>query len=187
MTPETVSFFARLALAWRVIVDVAFALRVQRGAEAPALPPAPGVPAEKPAPRAPPPPEPLVAPGTDGALALLSLLQREGRLVDFLKQDVSSFGDADVGAAARVVHDGCRKALLAHVDVDPIRAEKEGSTVTLDAGFDGNLVKLVGNVAGSPPYRGVLRHAGWRARQVRLPERVAGHDPRVLAPAEVEL
>ena len=57
-----------------------------------------------------------------GALLLLELLQREGRLVDFSEQDIAKFSDADVAAAARLVHDGCRKALRAHVPVTPIRA-----------------------------------------------------------------
>src|SRR5689334_21310438 len=39
-------------------------------------------------------------------LFLLSMLQREGRLIDFLQEDVASHPDADVGAAARVVHGG---------------------------------------------------------------------------------
>jgi hypothetical protein len=45
----------------------------------------------------------------------------------------------------------------------------------------------VGNVHGAPPYRGTLRHRGWRAAGLTLPELVGGHDPSVLAPAEVEL
>ena len=121
------------------------------------------------------------------ALQLLALLQREGRLVDFLEQDVASFSDADVGAAARVVHDGCRKALRAHATIEPVRAEQEGARVTLAAGFDADTVKLVGAVKGEPPYAGVLRHRGWRASKLDLPRVVGDHDAHVLAPAELEL
>jgi hypothetical protein len=123
----------------------------------------------------------------EGALLLLELLQREGRLVDFLEQDVQSFSDEDVGVAARVVHEGCRKSLRAHLEVEPIRSEAEGATLTLDAGYDARAVKLVGDVRGSAPYRGSLRHRGWRAKELRLPEPVDGHDASVLAMAEVEL
>ena len=89
-----------------------------------------------------PPPEPararaaLRAADAAPALQLLALFQREGRLVDFLQQDIASFPDADVGAAARVVHEGCRKALRAHAEIAPVRAEEEGARVTLEAGFD---------------------------------------------------
>ncbi len=123
----------------------------------------------------------------EGALILLELLQREGRLVDFLEQDVQSYSDEDVGAAARVVHEGCRKSLRAHLDVEPIRSEAEGSALTLESGYDARAVKLVGDVRGSAPYRGSLRHRGWRAKELRLPEPVEGHDASVLAMAEVEL
>jgi hypothetical protein len=122
-----------------------------------------------------------------GPLQLLALLQREGRLVDFLQQDIASFEDADVGAAARVVHEGCRKALLSHATLEPVRTEEEESRVSVEAGYDPTEVKLTGNVAGQPPFRGVLRHRGWRVRELRLPEPLAGHDFRVVAPAEIEI
>jgi Domain of unknown function (DUF2760) len=126
-------------------------------------------------------------PSMEAALQLLALLQREGRLVDFLEQDIASFLDAEIGAAARVVHEGCRKALRAHVKVTPVRAEDEGASVTLAAGYSPSEVKLSGAVQGSPPYRGVLRHRGWRASDLSLPTSVKGHDASVIAPAEVEL
>ena len=123
---------------------------------------------------------------TDGALQLLTLFQREGRLLDFLQQDVTAFSDADVGAAARLVHEGCRRALKAHADVKSLRSEAEGERIQVGAG-EVRDVKLVGNVSGSAPYRGVLRHRGWRVQSLRLPERVGEHDASVVAPAEVEL
>lgn len=126
------------------------------------------------------------APTPEG-LQLLSLLQREGRLIDFLEQDVTSFSDAEVGAAARVVHEGCRKILHRVTSVAPVRSEHEGDNVVLEDGFVSSEVMLVGNVHGTPPYRGTLRHRGWRAAGLTLPEVVGGHDPSVLAPAEVEL
>jgi hypothetical protein len=106
--------------------------------------------------------------------------------VDFLEQDVATFSDADVGAAARVVHEGCRKALRSHAKLSPVRSEEEGVRLTI-AGFDPSEVKLSGNVAGSGPYTGVLRHRGWRATDFTLPIPVKGHDAHILAPAEVEL
>jgi hypothetical protein len=93
----------------------------------------------------------------------------------------------EIGAVARVVHEGCRKALHAHATITPIRSEEEGATVTLPEGFSPALVKLSGNVQGSAPYKGVVRHRGWRAVDLVLPTPVKGHDSTVIAPAEVEL
>lgn len=178
--PGELSFFARLGLAWlcffRVLFDGRFAARVQEARAGRALP-AP--------PQAPPAEQPADA--TTPALQLLSLLQREGRLVDFLQQDIASFPDADVGVAARVVHEGCRRALREHASIEPVRDESEGSRVKLAAGFDADSVKLVGDVKGEPPWSGTLRHRGWRATRLQLPRLVGDHDAHVLAPAEVEL
>lgn len=121
------------------------------------------------------------------ALQLLALFQREGRLVDFLEQDIATFPDADVGAAARVVHEGCRKALRQHGKVTTLRTEEEGASVTVEEGYDPRVVKLVGNVHGKAPFKGTLRHRGWRVDELRVPEPTADHDPAILAPAEVEL
>lgn len=173
------SFFARLALAFRVLGDAELAARLTAP---PALPEAPAL-AAAPAP----PPAPIAAPPADdrSALVLLALLQREGRLVDFLEEDVAAFSDADVGAAARAVHEGCRKALREHLPVVPVRDEAEGAAVTLAAGFDAASHTLVGNAAG-PPYRGVVRHRGWRVSELRLPTLITGADARIVAPAEIE-
>lgn len=185
MSEPTLPFVTRLWFAWicffRVLFDGAFAERAWEAREPKALPPAPPAP-EKPEPIAAPEP-----PSANAALSLLALFQREGRLVDFLEQDVTAFGDAEIGAVARVVHDGCRKALHDHMSVEPVRAEEEGARVTLEEGFSPSEIKLSGNVAGSAPYKGILRHRGWRAADASLPVPVAGHDANILAPAEVEL
>jgi hypothetical protein len=123
----------------------------------------------------------------DSALILLSLLQAEGRFVDFVQQDIAAFGDAEVGAVARMVHAGCRKALAAHVRIESIRAEPEGQRVGIDAGYDANRVKLTGNVGRGGRLEGVLRHRGWQATEVHLPTVVDRAGTRVLCPAEVEL
>ena len=187
----SVPFATRLWFAWacffRVLFDGLFAGRVWAVRED-WLPPAPSPGAEHPS--APSPsrePASAAAAPVDSALQLLALFQREGRLVDFLEQDVATFSDADVGAAARVVHDGCRKALRAHATIAPIRAEEEGARVTLPSGFPPAEVKLSGNVAGAGPFTGIVRHRGWRATRLTLATPVAGHDAGVLAPAEVEL
>jgi hypothetical protein len=123
----------------------------------------------------------------DAALLLLSLLQGEGRFVDFVQQDITAFPDAEVGAVARVVHGGCRKVLRAHLQIAPIRSEPEGQPVTLEPGFDPSRVKLTGNVRGNGRVQGVLRHRGWQASDVHLPTLVDRTGAGVLCPAEVEM
>jgi hypothetical protein len=120
-------------------------------------------------------------------LQLLALFQREARLIDFTQENLNSYSDADVGAAARVVHEGCTKVLREHFTLVPVRAEAEGARITLNAGFDAQAVRLTGNVVGQPPFNCNLSHRGWRATEVRLPKLAAGHDATVLAQAEVEL
>ena len=119
------------------------------------------------------------------ALRLLANLQREGRLVDFLEEEIAAFPDAQIGAAARAVHAGCRKALRQIFKLAPVRLEAEGGAVVIPSGFDANAVRLTGNVVGDPPFRGILRHHGWRVSETRLPS--GSGDPAVVAPAEVEL
>jgi Domain of unknown function (DUF2760) len=185
-------FATRLWFAWvcffRVLFDGLFAARAFQVREAPLVeaPPEPAKLSEKPAPEPPTPDKPKEA-DTTAALQMLALLQREGRLVDFLQQDIATFPDAEIGAAVRVVHEGCRKALRTHVDIEPIRSEDEGAKITLEAGFSASDVKLTGDVKGKPPYRGTLQHRGWKAKRIHLPQLTADHDSSILAPAEVEL
>ena len=121
------------------------------------------------------------------ALQLLGLLQREARFVDFVQEDVVGYTDAEVGAAARVVHEGCRKVLGAHFSIAPVRNEPEGSRVTLAAGFDATAVRLTGNVVGQAPFTGTLGHRGWRVTEARLPQLTDDKAAAILAQAEVEL
>ena len=150
---------------------------------------APELPASLPETTAPPVPASPLAKEADpsAALHLLSLLQREARLIDFVEEDIAAYSDAEIGAAARVVHEGCRKVLREHVSLAPVRSESEGSRLTLPAGFDAVAVRLTGNVVGQAPFTGTLTHRGWRASDVRLPQWVEGRDAAIVAQAEVEL
>jgi hypothetical protein len=123
----------------------------------------------------------------DGALALLALLQREGRLVDFLREPLEGFSDADIGAAARDVHRGCRKVLDQHLSLEPVMPGSEEAKVAVPKGFDPAEIRLIGEAKGEPPFRGTLRHHGWRVVDARLPALADGVDRTVIAPAEVEL
>jgi hypothetical protein len=144
------------------------------------------LPEEEVTPALPEPERPLV-PIEEPVVQILGLLQKEGRLLDFLQEDIDAYDDAQVGAAVRSIHKGCREVLAEHVGLDPVMAEQEESTVTVQPGFDPSRVRLIGNVTGDPPFQGVLRHHGWRARDVNVPRTPEGHDTLVIAPAEVEL
>ncbi len=121
------------------------------------------------------------------AVQLLALLQKEGRLLDFLLEDISAYEDAQIGAAVRNIHQDCQRVLAERVGVQPVLEGEEESQVTVEAGFDPSRIKLIGNVTGDPPFAGVLKHHGWRAAAITLPELPPGHDPKIITPAEVEL
>jgi hypothetical protein len=188
------SFFSRISIAigafFRALSDADYAARLTRIDDAPqpaAAPVAPPAPAPAPAATPAPAPVTLRVATPDAALQLLSLLQREARLIDFTQENLSAYSDADIGAAARVVHEGCAKVLKEHFTIQPIRSEAEGSRVELAEGFDAAAVRLTGNVVGKAPFRGTLSHRGWRSAEVRLPKLAEAHDAAILAPAEVEL
>jgi hypothetical protein len=196
MTDSNVSFLGRISLAvgtfFSILGDGEFAARVQRlrsGAPVTATPVATPAPVAAPAPTpAPQPAAPTLKQASpDAALQLLGLLQRDARFIDFVEEDVAGYSDADIGAAARVVHGGCRTVLREHFTIRPVREEAEGSRVTLPEGFDATAVRLTGNVVGKAPFTGSLSHRGWRVEDVRLPKLAASHDASVIAAAEVEL
>ena len=117
----------------------------------------------------------------------LGLLQREGRLIDFLQEDIEPYDDAQIGAAVREVHRGCRAALKEVFGLSPVLKAAEGSQVEIEEDFDPTRIKLIGNIQGNPPFKGTLRHCGWKFTEVHLPEWTAKEKTDVLAPAEVEI
>ncbi len=165
--------FGRLGLAWSAFVNTArnpaFAGQVQA-----LITPPPSEPPKPPKPN----PEPV---------RFLGLLQREGRLIDFLTENISAYEDAQVGAAVRKIHDDCQGALNAHLEMAPVLTQEEGTTVEVPAGFDPSAIQLTGNVTGQPPFRGTLKHRGWRVKAIKLAPPPEGQDEFVLQPAEVEL
>ena len=150
----------------------------------------PASPATQVAPSAPVAPTPAPPRPEAEIVAFLALLQENGRLVDFAREDIAGATDEQLGSAARVVHAGCRKVLDEYFEIGPIHEEPEGARVVLDKGFDAPAHRLLGSVPDQPPYQGKLLHPGWMARSVKLP-RITGLTPErpwpVVAPAEVEL
>jgi len=123
---------------------------------------------------------------SDGALQILGILQRDSRLIDFLMEDVSAYSDDQIGAAVRELHDQCRDAVARYVTLAPVIDGVEGTYAKAPA-QDTNLVKFVGNVPAKPPAGGTLRHKGWRATKVELPNLAAKQDATIIAPAEIEI
>jgi hypothetical protein len=161
-----------LVVAWLagapILVALVLAAALHRSAAAPAAAPA-------------------SSPGDDTpALRLLAALQADGRLVDFLLEDVEGYSDEQIGSAVRGIHKLARKALRECIVLEPIIPGREDEQVAVSEGLDSGAVRLVGNVHGDPPFRGALKHGGWRATAITLPVR-RGQDERVIAPAEVEI
>ena len=122
----------------------------------------------------------------DGALQILTILQRDSRLVDFLMEDIASYSDDQVGAAVRELHDQCRDSMARHVTLQPVIDGVEGTPARAPSG-DPHAVRFIGNVPATPPSGGTLRHKGWRAAKVNLPGLTAKEDTTIIAPAEIEI
>jgi hypothetical protein len=124
----------------------------------------------------------------EAAVQMLAILQRQGRLIDFLQENLNLYDDAQIGAAVRSVHAGCKQAIEEHIRLTPVYQAEEGAQITVEAGFDAAATRLIGAVSGQPPFTGVLRHRGWRVEDVELPQLTPGQGKGwILAPAEVEV
>lgn len=120
-------------------------------------------------------------------LRLLALLQQSGRLIDFFKEDIHDFTDAQIGAAARQIHQDCNKCLEELVTIRPLMPEKEGVAITVPKGYDPAAIKISGKVKGEPPYSGTLVHQGWKAHKRSLPQKMGEYTSEVICPAEIEV
>lgn len=120
-------------------------------------------------------------------LRLLALLQQSGRFIDFFKEDIHDFTDAQIGAAVRQIHKDCNKSLEELVTIRPLMPEKEGTTITIPKGYDPSAIKISGKVKGEPPYTGVVIHQGWKAHKHSLPQKMGQQAAEIISPAEVEV
>ena len=133
------------------------------------------------------PPPPKVEKPSAQPLWLLTVLQREGRLLDFLLEEIQAYANEQIGAAVRDIHAKSRKAINDHLVLEPVLNKSEGEMVDVPAGFDPSAICLTGNVTGQPPFKGTLQHHGWRVKEIKLPPPPEGVDQFVVQPAEVEL
>jgi hypothetical protein len=178
------NFGLGLRVMWRIWQDSAFAEQVKQlesGAkivreETPARPEPPPAPARE------------KKPARSEALALLAALQREARFVDFIKEPIASYSDAQIGAAVRDVHKNCGSVLDRMFALEPLLQAAEGAVMQVPRGFDPGQYRLVGNVGKEPPYQGTVAHPGWKAGRCELPEWTGSQSSAwVVAPAEVEI
>lgn len=183
----------RLVLAIRIFFRTLFHADVAAKVEqllsgAPAAPPAitqPPVPPAAPAAKKEP-PAPAAPPARNDGLILLAALQREARFVDFVKESIGAYSDAQVGAAVRDIHRDCGKVLDRLFGLEPVLPDAEGAQVEVPA--DADRFRLTGNVQGAPPYRGQMTHHGWRATKYDLPVWTGSTAAaKIVAPAEIEV
>jgi Domain of unknown function (DUF2760) len=156
-----------------------------KGVSAPAQPVEIAAPSPVPVPIQPPPPAANQAQAE--IVAFFGLLQEKGRLVDFLMEDITPYEDAEVGAAARVIHQGGRQVLQEYFHITAISEAAEGTEVTVPAGYSTDQYRLIGKLTGEPPFTGTLLHKGWKTEFVKLPRVVNTDRLPSIAPAEVEL
>ena len=171
---------------WRTLRDGSVAERVERLLKDDNYPALADIRAATPEPAKP--AQVKKAPVRSDAINLLAALQREARFVDFIKEPIAAYSDAQIGAAARDVHRDCGAVIDRLFALRPLLQQTEGADVDVPAGFDAGKYRLTGNVSGQPPFRGRLAHHGWEAAQCELPA-WTGSDTAalVVAPAEVEL
>jgi Domain of unknown function (DUF2760) len=177
------ALIAGLALALAILVLILALIGGKSGARTQLVEP----PAPVPAPIPIQPPAPTTNQAEAEIVAFFGLLQEKGRLVDFLMEDVTSYEDAEVGAAARVIHQGCRQVLQEYFKISAISEAQEGTEVTVPAGYSPDQYRLVGKLSGAPPFTGTLLHKGWKTEFVKLPRIVISERLPAIAPAEIEL
>lgn len=123
----------------------------------------------------------------NAAMALLTLLQKEARFLDFVQENVDGIDDARMGAVSRLVHKDLARTFKQYVKLEPVLDSIEGEEVEVSEGYDTSEIRLSGNVDKEPPVKGILRHKGWLVSHLNLPKKVASANQAVLIPAEVEI
>ena len=183
LVPATNAYTVPIAATALLLALIIVALSIFGGRESNAIP------TRAPVPAVVPPPPPAANQADAEIVAFVGLLQEKGRLVDFLMEDLISYEDTQVVAAARIVHQGCRQVLQEHFKITAVSQAEEGSQVTVPTGYAADEYRLVGKVSGNPPFTGKLIHKGWKTESVTLPRIVKLDEKRLpsIAPAEVEL
>ncbi|MGA9770739.1 MAG: DUF2760 domain-containing protein [Blastocatellia bacterium] len=181
-----IGFGKRISYAFKTFFGILSGGEIPREVAQELIQPAAGLVARSPKAIEEPPPAPPVE-SSDRAVQMLAILQRDGRLIDFLTEDISPYSDEQIGAAVRDLHQSCKQTLERYVRLEPVIDSEEGQHITVQETVDPAAIKLIGNVTGKPPLTGLLRHRGWRVSAVNLPPLPDGAGRTVVAPAEVEI
>ena len=183
LIPATSAYTVPIALLGLLLALFVLILSFRAGAKATS----PSIGAPAPAPATLPPPVTATNQAETEIVAFFALLQDKGRLVDFLMEDLTAFDDARVGAAARVVHQGCGEVLKEYFKITSVSEAEEGSQVVVPAGYAADQYRMIGKLAGNPPFTGKLVHKGWKTEYVKLPRSTKTDRLPAIAPAEVEI
>ncbi len=122
----------------------------------------------------------------NGAIHILAEMQKEGRLIDFLKENLDDYNDEEIGGSVRSIHEGCKKAIDSHIQMEKVLDQEEESTCRINKDYDAKSIKLTGRVADNYPMKGSLVHPGWKVKEVKLTQKSKSAQ-NILAPAEVEI
>jgi len=172
----------RISLAWRILTSGAFTAKVTQLLDLASKPEAPIALAA--------PMKPIVPAKSSrsDAVNLLAALQREGRLIDFLKEPIEAYSDSQIGAAVRDIHRDCGEVLERQFAIRPVLDQAEGSSVNLSGPPKGGKIKLTGKVGEGSPSSGTLVHHGWKVSKSELPVWTGDADSAsIVTPAEVEV
>jgi Domain of unknown function (DUF2760) len=183
LIPATSAYTVPVALLGLLLALFVLILSFRAGPKAAS----PSIAAPPPAPATLPPPVTATNQAETEIVAFFALLQDKGRLVDFLMEDLTAFDDARVGAAARVVHQGCGEVLKEYFKITSVSEAEEGSQVVVPAGHAADQYRMIGKLGGNPPFTGKLVHKGWKTEYVKLPRSTKTDRLPAIAPAEVEI
>ncbi|MFZ9035882.1 MAG: DUF2760 domain-containing protein [Francisellaceae bacterium] len=121
------------------------------------------------------------------AKQLLALLQQKGRFIDFINENIDTFSDEEIAAAARIVHQGCQKMIKEHIGISVIREEAEDSKITLEPNFDRHSIELSGNIHNQKQFSGILLHKGWKVDRIHLPTLSDQGNADIIQAAKIEV
>jgi hypothetical protein len=93
-----------------------------------------------------------------GASALLTLMQREARFLDFTQEDISELSDQQVGAVSRLIHRDLKKLVSQYVKLQPVFDAEEGQKVSVGVDRLPYEYQVATDRDLNAPFSAVLRH-----------------------------
>jgi hypothetical protein len=177
----------RVALAFRAFFAALFrkdaAERIEKALQTGPTTPVVPIPVSAPRSEA----KPALAPKTptrSEALTLLTVLQRDSRLLDLVCESLDGYSDEQIGGAARNVLTDAGKALQRMFGLQSLASQGEGERIDVPENASPMRYRITGHASARS---GRVAHPGWIATKVDLPQWTGQRDDAmVLAPVEVE-